>query len=231
MNSLKAKIEVLRVAVSAAPPSTPPRCKAIIEKWANIRAKINQAYEAGVSQVNGLTLNTLGNVWEFEIWNSQNGNPFPPEMFKFSVGQGLYVTTNRYPPAAAMQQPQLSTPSTQNDPNLAKEQRLQCIKALRKCALLRGYKDSQSGKYIRGKFDLMYSADVLEAIELATKGCEPYASAGGNRNATTSDKRNFFQEQIRGIESEFRSNVNDTPVCKSCTQQRSAQTAPAGEQR
>jgi hypothetical protein len=214
--------------VSAAPPRTPltpPRCKEITAKWERIRVAINTAYEAGRQQIDGLTYGTLGQVWEFETWNTQNGNTLPPEIFKFSVDQGVYVATNQYPPAAAMQEPQLGAPSVQNDPSLAKKEKLlACIKTLRKCALLRGYKDPRSGKYIRGKFDLMYSADVLEAIELAKKGCEPYASAGGMKNPTTSQKRDFFKEQIRGMEAEFKSNVNDTPPCKPCT----PQTAPAG---
>jgi hypothetical protein len=163
------------LAVSAAPPSTPPRCKNITAKWERIRGAINTAYAAGQQQIDGLTYGTLGQVWEFETWNSQNGNTLPPEIFKFSI-ENPYNPPNTYPPAAAAQNPQLAAPEAQNDPNLAKKEKLlACIKTLRKCALLRGYKDLRSGKYIRGKWDMLYAAAVLEAIELARSGCEPLA--------------------------------------------------------
>jgi len=231
MNSLKAKIEVLRVAVSAAPPpSTPVRCKDIVAKWANIRAKINQAYEAGVSQINGLTFNTLGNVWTFETWNDQNGNPFPPELFKFDLSNP-YTPSNNYPPAAAAVQvaPQVG-PALENEANVAREKLLQCIREMRKCAITRGYKDQRSGKYIRGKWDMLYAAAVGEAIELARKACEPYASAGGMSRPTTSQKRDFFKAQMTSILDGVRSALG--PACKPCIKTPApAQTAPVGEQR
>jgi hypothetical protein len=213
------------LAVSAAPPSTPPRCKEITARWERFRGAINTAYEAGRQQIDGLTYGTLGQVWEFETWNSQNGNPLPPEIFKFSVNDAPYVPTNQYPPAAAMQEPQLGAPSVQNDPNLAKKEKLlACIKTLRKCALLRGYKDPRSGKYIRGKWDMLYAAAILEAIELARKGCEPYSSAGGiGRNPTNKQKKEFFKAQINSITEGVRSALG--APCKPC---QPTQTAPAG---
>jgi hypothetical protein len=218
------------LAVSAAPPRTPrtpptpPRCKNITAKWKGIRETINTAYAAGQQQIDGLTFGTLGQVWEFETWNSQNGNTLPPEIFKFSVNDAPYVPTNQYPPAAAMQEPQLGAPSVQNDPNLAKKEKLlACIKTLRKCALLRGYKDPRSGKYIRGKWDMLYAAAILEAIELARTGCEPYSSAGGMKNPSTADKRAFFKAQINSITEGVRSALG--APCKPC---QPTQTAPAG---
>jgi hypothetical protein len=221
------KVIAKHLAISAAPPSTPPRCKEITERWQAIRQKINEAYNAGVQQIDGLTYGTLGQVWEFETWNAQNANPvppFPPEMFKFSVNDAPYVPTNTYPPAAAAQNPQLAAPEVQNDPFLKKKEDLvKCIKILRKCALTRGYKDARSGKYIRGKWDMLYAAAILEAIELARKGCEPYSSAGGMKNPNTSKKRDFFKAQINSITEGVRSALG--APCKPCLP---TQAAPAG---
>jgi hypothetical protein len=234
MKSLKAQIDVLRAAVNAAaapPTSTPVRCKDITTKWANIRAKINQAYEAGVSQINGLTYNTLGNVWTFESWNDQNGNPFPPEIFKFDL-LNPYTPTNNYPPAAAAVQaaPQIA-PAVPGENNIAREKLLQCIKEIRKCAITRGYKDPRTGKYMRGKWDMLYAAAVGEAIELARKACEPYASAGGMRRPTTSQKRDFFKAQMASILEGVRSALG--PACKPCiktaTPAPTTPAAPAGQ--
>ena len=228
MNSLKAKIEVLRVAVSAAPPSTPPRCKEVIAKWANIRAKINEAYNAGIQQIDGLTYRTLGQVWEFETWNNQNGNPIPPEVFKFDLSKP-YVATNKYPPAAAAQNPQLAAPQAENNPfSKQQEEQVKCIKILRKCALRRGYKVPTSGKYIRGKSDMLYAAAVGEAIELAIKGCEPYSSAGGMKSATTTQKRDFFKAEMRSILEGMLSAQGEQcqPCVKTATPAAPAQTDP-----
>lgn len=223
MDRLKAQIHVLKDAVSAAaPPTTSPRCKEISTRWANIRAKINEAYNAGVTQAGGLTFGTLGNVWTFETWNDQNGKPIPPEVFKFDLSNP-YTPTNSYPPAAAAVQvaPQVG-PALENQANNAKEKLLQCIKELRKCAITRGYKDPKSGKYIRGKWDMLYAAAVCEAIELARKGCEPYASAGGMRRPTTSQKRDFFKAEMQSFLDGIRSALG--PACKPCVKT----VAPAG---
>lgn len=231
MNRLKAQIHLLKVALGAAPPSVPPRCKEISTRWATVRAKINEAYESGVNQVNGLTFGTLGNVWTFETWNEQNGNPIPPEVFKFTVSNP-YMPANNYPPAAAAVQvaPQAG-PALENQANSAKEKLLKCIKELRKCAITRGYKDQKSGKYIRGKWDMLYAAAVCEAIELARKGCEPYASAGGMRRPTTSQKRDFFKAQVQSFLDGVRSALG--PDCKPCVKTVApagpAQTQPAGQ--
>lgn len=222
MKNLRAKIEVLKVAVGAAPPTVPPRCKNIINKWKTIREKIIQAHQAGISQADGLTFGTLGTVWTFETWNDENGKPIPPEVFKFTVSNP-YMPGNSYPPAAAAVQvaPQVG-PALENQANNSKEKLLKCIKELRKCAITRGYKDERSGKYIRGKWDMLYAAAVCEAIELARSGCEPYSSAGGMRRPTTSQKRDFFKQQMQWMLDGVRSALG--PECKPCVKT----VAPAG---
>lgn len=223
MNRLKAQIHLLKVALGALPPQLPNHlaaCKAISTKWTTIRAKIHEAYQSGVNQANGLTFGTLGNVWTFETWNEQNGNPIPPEVFKFTISNP-YVPTNQYPPAAAQVATQVG-PAPENQANNAKEKLLNCIKEVRKCAITRGYKDERSGKYIRGKSDMLYAAAVCEAIELAKLTCEPYRSAGGMRNPNTSQKRDFFKDQVRRFLEGAISALG--PECKPCTRT----AAPAG---
>jgi hypothetical protein len=232
MNSLKAKIEILKVVVGSAPPSNLNKCKEIVAKWAGIRAKINEAYNAGLQQIDGLTYGTLGQLWTFEKWNEQNGNPFPPEIFKFDLSGNPpkpYVTTNKYPPATAVQNPQLAAPEAQNDPFLKqKEDLVKCIKILRKCALRRGYTDKKSGKYIRGKSDMLYAAAVGEAIELARGACEPYISAGGMKGANNSQRRDFFNKQMKSFEDGMKSALG--PACEPCVKEVAtkapAETAP-----
>lgn len=231
MKNLRAKIEVLKVAVAAAAPPTartptvPARCKNIIEKWKRIREKILEAHQAGITQADALTFDTAGTLWTFETWNEQNGKPIPPvppEVFKFTISNP-YVPTNQYPPAAAQVATQVG-PAPQNPANnAAKENLLKCIKELRKCAITRGYKDQRSGKYIRGKSDMLYAAAVCEAIELAKSGCEPYSSAGGARRpVSTTQKRDFFKDQVKRFLEGAISALG--PECKPCTRT----AAPAG---
>ena len=69
---------------------------------------------------------------------------------------------------------------------------------------------------------MLYAAAILEAIELARKGCEPYSSAGGMKNPNRSEKSAFFKAQINSITEGVRSALG--APCKPCT----TQTAPAG---
>jgi hypothetical protein len=228
MNSLKAKIEILKIVVGLAPPSNLNKCKEITAKWANIRSKINEAYNAGLQQIDGLTYRTLGQVWEFETWNNQNGNPIPPEVFKFDLSK-TYVTTNKYPPVAAFQNPQLAAPQAENNPfSKQQEDQVKCIKILRKCALRRGYTVPGSGKYIRGKSDMLYAAAVNEAIELARGACEPYISAGGMKSANNSQRRTFFNNEMESIKTGMLSaqGAECQPCIKTTTPAAPAQTDP-----
>jgi hypothetical protein len=71
---------------------------------------------------------------------------------------------------------------------------------------------------------MLYAAAILEAIELARKGCEPYSSAGGiGRNPTNKQKKEFFKAQINSITEGVRSALG--APCKPC---QPTQTAPAG---
>ena len=75
---------------------------------------------------------------------------------------------------------------------------------------------------------MLYAAAVGEAIELARGACEPYISAGGMKGANNSQRREFFNKEMKSFEEGMKSQFGSAcePCIKEAATKTPAETAP-----